>query len=229
MLERQRKESERRNHRRGSAEYFSVSDTVYVTVRGEVESWQEGIDEQVVSPAAYLVEIGDGVRFSHVDHLRKRWTSAATCHRTQPQGTEACQDITARKRSHTEPSSEGNNVIPGSGLDQGISRGVSRDERNVQSHDGVDEDEDVPDPRTTKATASTSVNDRAQHHPYGEATVPEDLPTDFSLETSRKALLRPTTFSFIKKGSVFCPNETPSASLWRRYNSASLEARFRCE
>ncbi|KAL1486430.1 hypothetical protein MTO96_031393 [Rhipicephalus appendiculatus] len=160
MLQRQRKEAERRNYRRGSAEYFSVGDKVFVkTVRGEVESWQEGIVEQVVSPATYLVKIGDYVRFTHVDHLRKRWTCAAIYHHPQPQGTEACEDITVREPSHSEPSSEGNNVISGSGLNEGTSRGVFRDEHDVQGHDDVDEDEDVPDPRTTKATVSTSVND----------------------------------------------------------------------
>ncbi|KAL1429769.1 hypothetical protein MTO96_015799 [Rhipicephalus appendiculatus] len=130
---------------------LSFGDRVFVkTVRGEVESWQEGIVEQVVSPATYLVKIGDYVRFTHVDHLRKRWTSAAIYHHPQPNGTEVCEDITVREPSHSEPSSEGNNVISGSGLNEGTSRGVFRDEHHVQGHDDVDEDEDVPDPKNNK-------------------------------------------------------------------------------
>ncbi|KAL1469667.1 hypothetical protein MTO96_024895 [Rhipicephalus appendiculatus] len=159
MLQRQREKAERRNYRRGSTEYFSVGEKMFVkTVRGEVESWQKGLVEQVVSPPTYLVKIGNSVRFTHLDHLRKRWTSAAIYRHPQSQGTEACDNITVREPSHSEPSSERNNVISRSGLNEGASRGVFRDEHHVQGHDEVDEDEDVPDPRTTKATASTSVN-----------------------------------------------------------------------
>lgn len=77
MADRQQRSADQLNQQRGPAEFFCVNEKVYVkTTRGEVESWQEGIVEQVVSPATYLVRVKDNVRFTHADHLRKRWCMA---------------------------------------------------------------------------------------------------------------------------------------------------------
>ncbi|XP_042149464.1 uncharacterized protein K02A2.6-like [Ixodes scapularis] len=56
MADRQQRSADQLNQQRGPAEFFCVNEKVYVkTTRCEAESWQEGIVEQVVSPATYLV------------------------------------------------------------------------------------------------------------------------------------------------------------------------------
>ncbi|XP_042142263.1 uncharacterized protein LOC121833204 [Ixodes scapularis] len=77
MAYRQQRSADQLNQQREPAEFFCVNEKVYVkTTRGEAESWQEEIIEQVASPATYLVRVKDNVRFTHSDHLQKRWCIA---------------------------------------------------------------------------------------------------------------------------------------------------------
>lgn len=70
MAGRQQQYADQHIQVRESMQYFCVNDKVYVrTTRGETESWQERVVEKAVSPATYLVKVGNAVHFTHVDHL----------------------------------------------------------------------------------------------------------------------------------------------------------------
>ncbi|XP_064485936.1 uncharacterized protein K02A2.6-like [Ornithodoros turicata] len=159
MADRQKRNTDRRNCERGPADLFSVNDKVFVkTTRGEAESWQEGIIEQVVSTATYLVRVGCHVRFTHADHLRKRRAMAPSTFRAPNQDVAGA----ASTRPSNEPqtwenvdTAESTSREPGQFQHGSSPSPIQQPGSATSSGDMMDRDKKTPDSSFAEEEASS--------------------------------------------------------------------------